>query len=69
MQFKVNDDIVDHYTFLHVYHSHLAEQFTNKHYNDDCPFKIGTFLAMFQDMVEKNDLKQAAEDAEDVLVD
>ena len=59
MQFEVNDNIVDAATFLHVFAMHSDVQFTNKHYNDD----IGTFLAKFQDMVEKNALKQAAEDA------
>ncbi len=63
MQFKHNDDIVNDTTFLHVFAMHSDVQFTNKHYNDE----IGTFLAMFQDMVEKNALKQAAEDAEDAL--
>jgi hypothetical protein len=56
MQFKIDDDIVDHTTFLDVYDSHRDLEFTNNHYDGE----IGTFLTMFQDKVEKSALTQAA---------
>ncbi len=61
MQFKVNDDIVNSTRFLDVYHSH-SSMFSRITHGT-----IGDFLTMFRNKVERCALKQAAEDAEDVL--